>query len=376
MLYTKNSKYYRFKRNQALKLKTLIHILALLILSQNLSALTTAETAPMKNCDGENPKECFNKKNEANWAFQFHHGYQTKYVALLIHGLSDSPYYFKDIAPVFYNRSMNVLAIRLTGHGTTPKDLLSLSYKDWIKDVEWGMRKAKKMGKKVILAGFSTGGALAVHQALTKKESIHGLFLFSAAFAIRDSAKYLCSIANINWANKTYGNGVRYPYYPSDSVCELYKLILNQANPSLRGGKSIDYSKIYSESSNFKFFDIFKDGAWSKFSYHQIRNFQKLKLPVFGAFSFNDDTLNFDKTFSLLSSINGPRELILFGERNLDIHIPMNSTYAPGPKLRHSFIMLKNDTNLFTIETNPQFWFLERRLKRFLRDIYSKARPL
>lgn len=79
---------------------------------------------------------------------------------LVIHGLSDSPFTSRDIANYFNQNCFTVYSILLTGHGTRPGDLLKISYKDWIKQVEYGVKELAKKVDKIYISGFSTGGAL------------------------------------------------------------------------------------------------------------------------------------------------------------------------------------------------------------------------
>ena len=51
--------------------------------------------------------------------------------ALLLHGLSDSPYSLRRLAEILYQRGFYVLALRLPGHGTIPAALTEVRWEDW-----------------------------------------------------------------------------------------------------------------------------------------------------------------------------------------------------------------------------------------------------
>ena len=51
--------------------------------------------------------------------------------ALLVHGLSDSPYSMRALADTLYAQGYYVLALRLPGHGTVPAGLTDVSWRDW-----------------------------------------------------------------------------------------------------------------------------------------------------------------------------------------------------------------------------------------------------
>ncbi len=82
--------------------------------------------------------------------------------ALLVHGLSDSPYSMRALADTLYAQGYYVLALRLPGHGTVPAALTEVSWRDWYAAVALAARYAASQapGKPFIAAGHSTGAAL------------------------------------------------------------------------------------------------------------------------------------------------------------------------------------------------------------------------
>ena len=51
--------------------------------------------------------------------------------ALLIHGLSDSPYSMKALAESLYARGFEVTVLRVPGHGTLPSMMTEMTARDW-----------------------------------------------------------------------------------------------------------------------------------------------------------------------------------------------------------------------------------------------------
>lgn len=86
---------------------------------------------------------------------------------LLVHGLSDSPYTTRALAHYFNQHCFTVYSVLLTGHGTRPGDLLEVSYKDWVKQVEYGVQTLSEKVDDIYIGGFSTGAALAAHYTLS-----------------------------------------------------------------------------------------------------------------------------------------------------------------------------------------------------------------
>ena len=89
--------------------------------------------------------------------------------AVLLHGLTDSPYSLRHIARRYAAAGFVVVAIRLPGHGTVPAGLSHVQWEEWAAATRLAVREAKRMtapDAPLHLVGFSNGGALAVNHAL------------------------------------------------------------------------------------------------------------------------------------------------------------------------------------------------------------------
>lgn len=89
--------------------------------------------------------------------------------ALLIHGLTDSPYSMKAMAEVLYARGFEITVLRLPGHGTLPSMMTEMTHRDWSAAVRIAARDVAARTPKdqpFYLAGHSTGGTLALQYAL------------------------------------------------------------------------------------------------------------------------------------------------------------------------------------------------------------------
>jgi len=96
---------------------------------------------------------------------------------LLIHGFTASPWEMRLFAEHLAESGIASLAVRLSGHGTTPEDLAQKTWEDWLNDVEAGYRILKEDIPSLAVAGMSTGCLLAL--CLASREAIAGLVLFS-----------------------------------------------------------------------------------------------------------------------------------------------------------------------------------------------------
>jgi alpha-beta hydrolase superfamily lysophospholipase len=89
--------------------------------------------------------------------------------ALLLHGLTDSPYSMRSVAELLRDRGYYALALRVPGHGTVPGALTRAVWEDWIAAVRMAARHVARRagpGRPFVLVGYSNGGALSVKYAL------------------------------------------------------------------------------------------------------------------------------------------------------------------------------------------------------------------
>jgi carboxylesterase len=121
-------------------------------------------------------------RNDANGPFLFAHEQKTKFSFLLIHGFTASPWEMKNLGEYLYEKGYNVYGMLLDGHGTKEEDLLKVKWEDWYQSVDDAYELTKLMGDNVIVAGFSTGGDLALLLALNKPEMKGVVSIASAIF--------------------------------------------------------------------------------------------------------------------------------------------------------------------------------------------------
>ena len=89
--------------------------------------------------------------------------------AVLLHGLTDSPYSQRHIARTYRDHGFVAIVIRLPAHGTVPAALTDVEWEDWTAATRLAVREAKRRTAPeapLHLVGFSNGGALALKYAL------------------------------------------------------------------------------------------------------------------------------------------------------------------------------------------------------------------
>lgn len=151
---------------------------------------------------------------------------------LLIHGLFESPFSMRDIGNQLYQQDYLVRAILLPGHGTTPSDLLHVTYQEWIKAVRDGMASLQQEIDEIYLIGSSTGASLALYCAL-QGAKINGMVLISPAIKIYSRWAFMSNWHRvISWAWKRAAwlcitpenDYAKYQSITFNSVFQVYQL--------------------------------------------------------------------------------------------------------------------------------------------------------
>jgi len=169
-----------------------------------------------------------------------------------IHGFSASR---KDIAPVIETLAgtlgANAFLTRLAAHGrTTPAEFAAVTAQDWLDDAREALAVGRRIGRRVVLIGTSTGALLAAMAALEDNSSdIAALVLLSPNFGLRDwRAKFISGPLGRALARLVLGKEHSFhpdsighaefwtTHYPSQAVVALMDL-LNHA-------RSIDLGKL------------------------------------------------------------------------------------------------------------------------------------
>ena len=161
--------------------------------------------------------------------------------ALLLHGLTDSPYSMRAIANVLRERGVYSLSLRMPGHGTVPSGLVHAQWEDWLAAVRVGVRHVRSRlpdGAPLFLVGYSNGGALALKYSL---ESITNgdprpsrLILLSPMIGVTPAARlarwigvlgFVPYFEKANWIDviPEY-NPFKYTSFPANAGFQTYRL--------------------------------------------------------------------------------------------------------------------------------------------------------
>lgn len=104
---------------------------------------------------------------------------------VLAHGYMAAPLEVRALANFLQKQGYWVYAPRLKGHGTSPDDLATRSYREWLTSLEAGYAVISNLCSRVVIGGFSTGAGLALHLAARVQEAA-GVFAVSAPMRLHD----------------------------------------------------------------------------------------------------------------------------------------------------------------------------------------------
>lgn len=224
----------------------------------------------------------------------------TKKAVLLIHGLTDSPFTFHDLAKVYFEQGYNVRTLLLPGHGTAADALSSLTAKQWQQAVDYAITRTSQDFEQVILGGYSTGAALLLNSLTLNpiNTRITALMLFSPATEPHNKngwlAKWIDRIPFVNWIDKD---------------------------------ADIDFAKYESFPFNAA---AAADDAMSNIALHKLTQRPLPNLPIFSVMSGVDTTIDTRASLQLLSTLhdvtvrpaNRLDTLIYYGDKKI-----MNSDF-------------------------------------------------
>ena len=176
--------------------------------------------------------------------------------ALLIHGLTDSPYSMRAVGETLKASGYYGLALRMPGHGTVPAGLTTAVWEDWLAAVRVGVRHVRERigpDKPLVLVGYSNGGALVLKYALDEVERGDGprptrLALISPMIGVAPfawMARVISLLGPIPYFEKARWldvmpeyNPFKYNSFPANAALQSWRLSTEVQAQILRLGKA------------------------------------------------------------------------------------------------------------------------------------------
>jgi alpha-beta hydrolase superfamily lysophospholipase len=143
------------------------------VLAHVTQTLDVPERAPYNRYFDGSPVHPARFERDWNRSFVLEPDGPPKGVAVLLHGLTDSPYSVRHLAALYRARGFVAVAIRMPAHGTVPAALTRIEWEDWLAAARLAVREARRRVPAPApfhLVGYSNGGALAVKYTLDALE--------------------------------------------------------------------------------------------------------------------------------------------------------------------------------------------------------------
>lgn len=257
---------------------------------------------------------------------------------LLFHGVTDSPFVWKETASHLGNLCIWVRGVLIPGHGTKREDLTVVTSEDWIQSAQTHYDKFRKKVNKLYLGGFSLGGVLSVMLALERND-VSGLLLIAPALELRKRLqKYSWFLpiyslfSDFLFSYKKRQNPVKYESFPSKAASNLIDL-QKKLRKKLKEEKIlIPTMMILSESDS-----VIDENLLTEIFNNDFKN-QKNRLIVY-ADKYGDFFKKYKNSEKIIlkNSYLPERNILNFSHISLT-HSPENIIYGEKGRLGHCYL--------------------------------------
>jgi carboxylesterase len=148
--------------------------------------------------------------------------------ALLVHGLSGTPYEMRWLGEQLAAAGIRVRGVRLNGHAGSPEDLGASTYDNWYESIVQAFEDLRRYGDPAVVVGLSAGAVLAARLAADQREAIAGVAMLAPAFFLPWTAtvtlgavRKLSSLAN-------------HVYVHNDSGSDIHDAAARRIHPTMR----------------------------------------------------------------------------------------------------------------------------------------------
>jgi carboxylesterase len=102
--------------------------------------------------------------------------------ALLIHGLTGTPYEMRSLGEQLTAAGVRVHGIRLAGHAGSPEELGEVTHANWYESVVEGFERLRAYDEPNVVIGLSMGAVLAARLAIDQREAVSAVVMLAPAF--------------------------------------------------------------------------------------------------------------------------------------------------------------------------------------------------
>lgn len=148
--------------------------------------------------------------------------------ALLVHGLTGTPYEMLFLGERLAAAGVRVFAVRLSGHCGTPEELGATTHQNWYESVVDGCERLRGYGDPIVVIGLSAGGVLAARLAIDQGEALSAVVMLAPAFFLPYWQRAALS------AIKRLGPVPEMIYLRAAAAADIHDAAARQIHPSTR----------------------------------------------------------------------------------------------------------------------------------------------
>jgi carboxylesterase len=126
--------------------------------------------------------------------------------ALLIHGLTGTPYEMRMLGERLAAAGIRAEGIRLAGHGGGPEELGDMTHTNWYESVVEGFERLRAYDEPNVVIGLSMGALLAARLAIDQREAVSAVVMLAPAFYLPFWTRVALRMLrpSISFANRIY----------------------------------------------------------------------------------------------------------------------------------------------------------------------------
>ena len=148
--------------------------------------------------------------------------------ALLVHGLTGTPYEMRYLGEHLARCGFRVFAVRLAGHAGTPEELGATTHQSWYESVVDGCERLRAFGDPIVVVGQSMGAVLAARLAIDQGTAVSAVVMLAPAFFLPYWQR--AALAAI----KKLGPLAAMIYLRSAAAADIHDAAARQIHPSTR----------------------------------------------------------------------------------------------------------------------------------------------
>ncbi len=148
--------------------------------------------------------------------------------ALLIHGLTGTPYEMRYLGERLAEAGIRAYGIRVAGHCGAPEELGATAATDWYASAVAGFERLQSYGDPIIVIGLSMGALLATRLALERREEVAALVMLAPAFLLTRKVEAMIRLV------RPFARFARSIYVHKDAPSDVASEDARRVHPGIR----------------------------------------------------------------------------------------------------------------------------------------------